>query len=608
MMKKILALVLVIATMALVLTGCAYRYDKNDMSKFATADFSKLDALLAALTIEDSDFGRYIEGDKARDAKVLEKIDSLLAGKIKAEDGNKVYDFGFRQQIYYAFYCSVEKDGETIYFDAKNMDDSTLAKFLSNPKYSTEDLSATEELLVSDYLKKVFAAITSSDLDFAYDSESSSTTALAAGDLVFVSYKYSYTEGGTVKNVTAEYLPLTVVAAEGTVDSIAELIAGKSIGKIEGTETAPLKFTDAEKGECTLSSLTVHFRSKGNSVEVKDTTYTADKKITNAANTTADQINIKDMEITYYIYPAYAYPVAEYTAENVVEVIFGDSIATSSLPCFTDDEDLKKVVEAVVKLKSTYDQLNSKATATGATQKQKDDAAEAKEKLDTALASLYEDLLKKDAQVGNVILDEYEDKIYDELETAYDKEIRTKLAKEIWAWAEKNIAVDQDKLPEAAVKEARDQILSVHKNTYYTGTDSSNKAYTETYKTFDEYLANGVSDYKGKVVNDEVDKQAKEDVTELIRIYAIAQHYSKNVAKVTDADVSLYLDELYPQLYYNFYLSGNYNPTVQDVRDLYGDTALRASLTFDRVMDYFLATDDKAEHVTYKNVTIVYKA
>ncbi len=623
MMKKILALVLVIATMALVLTGCAYRYDKKDMSQFAKADYSKLDALLAALEIEDGDFGRYIADSKARDAKVLEKIDSILAEKIKAEDANKLKGdadkYGFRQQIYFAFYCSVEKDGETLYFDTKNMDDTKLSKFLSNPKYSAEDLSATEELLLeSEYLRKVFAAInTLSVKDYAYDSVSSSSEALKTGDLVFVTYKYTYTEGGVAKSITSEYMPITVAAAEGSVDSIAELLNGKKLGKVEGT-AAERTFKDPAKGDCVVDSMTVHFKSTGNFVTMTHIPYTTETKVTNAADTaTASQIDLKDKEVTYYIYPAYAYQLADYSAtdaavsaKTIVEVIFGESITTSSLPCFTDDEDLKKIVEAVVKLKSTYDQLNSKATATGATQKQKDDAKEAKADLDAALKTLYEDLLKKDSAVDETILEEYAEKIYEDLETTYDKDIRTKLAAAIWAWAEKNITVDQNNLPKSAVKEAREQILAVHKNTFYTGKDAQSKPFTEVYKdSFQQYLANGVAEYKGKDVDAEIDKEAKADVTELIRIYAIAQHYEKHVARVTNADVSLYIDELYPSLYYNFYLSGNYNPTVEDVRELYGDTALRASLTFNRIMDYFLATEDadKDGHISYKNVTIVYK-
>ncbi len=616
MMKRILALVLIVASMALVLTGCAYRYDKKNMSKYAKADYEKLDALLAALEIEDGDFGRYIAGDYARDAKVLEKIDSILIEKIKAEDENKLKGdtdtYGYRQKIYFAYYCSIEIDGVKHYFNTQKMNDEKLTSLISNPKYANaQNPAPTEELLLDDaYLSEIFKGINGKLVkDYKYDSESSSSTAIAAGDLVFATYKYSYTKGQDTVTVTTEYMPIAIPAAGEAVDSLGALLVGKSLGKIDIDTASPLKFKDAEGNECTLSSLTVNLRVKaGEAVEVKHITYTKDEKVTDASNTATDKkLNLNNEVITYYVYPAYAYEAAAFNAESIVEVIFGESISTSSLPCFADDEDLKKVVEKVVNLKTTYDQLNSKATASGATDKQKQDAKDAKKELDTAVGKLYEDLKAKDSAVETLILKEYKESVYEELESKYDADIRTKLAAKIWKWAEENIEIDTENLPKSAVKEAKAQILAVHKNTYYTGTDSNNKPYTDSHKTFAEYLANGVADYKGKDVDTEMDKQAREDVAEIVRIYAIAQHYSDKVERVTNADVSLYLDELYPQLYYTFYLSGNYNPTVEDVRDLYGDTALRASLTFDRIMDYFLATEEKDGHISYKNVTIQYK-
>ena len=160
-------------------------------------------------------------------------------------------------------------------------------------------------------------------------------------------------------------------------------------------------------------------------------------------------------------------------------------------------------------------------------------------------------------------------------------------------------------LPDAAVKEAKERIIAGHKNTYYTGkyTESSTStsvAYTDTYKSFDEYLS--AVAYKDKDVEASIDAEAKAEVVELIRIYAVAQEYSEHVEKVTNADISIYADELYPSLYYTFYLQGNYYPTVDDIIDLYGKTALRAALTFDRIMGYFLATDAEAKHVTYTNL------
>ena len=173
MKKRILALALVLVTFVTVLTGCAYRYDKKDMSQYVTVadDYKGLLDFLNTITIEGDDFGPYIEGNTVRNDKVLEKIDETLAGKITTGDDKKLKEdavYGLRQQIFYAFYCT-DKDGNI--FETKNMDGAKLAKFLSNPTYKNGD--ATEELaLDSDLLKAIFAAIKDKKVtEYAYESK-----------------------------------------------------------------------------------------------------------------------------------------------------------------------------------------------------------------------------------------------------------------------------------------------------------------------------------------------------------------------------------------------------------------------------------------------------
>ena len=608
MKKRILALALVIVSLVSVLTGCAYRYDKKDMSDYVTADYTAFEALLKSIDIKGADFGPYAENSTARDDKVLEKIDETLAGKIATGDAKVDGSYGFRQKIYYAFYCKTA-DGKI--FETKNMDGAKLASLLSNPEYNAG--VATEELaLDSALLKEIFKAINGkATADYKYESETTGT--MAAGDKVFVTYKYTYTDAnGASKSVTSEYMLLEVAAKPGeglNATSIAQLLDGKSLGKIEGTAEAPLKFTSTELGECAVDSMTVHFRIKaGQAIEVNYEA-TEDKSYTNAADTaTGAKVEVKKGDvITYVVYPAYAQTVAELNATTIIKTIYGENISTSSLKIFTENEAMEKLIAEVVKLKSAYDQANSKVTSAGtsATDAQKATRDEAKKKLDDAVAALPAQLLATSADAEKLIMDAYKETVYDSLETAYDTEIRKQLGKKLWAAIEAGVKVDAENLPKSAVKEAKDRIIAGHKNTYYTGkyTDSStNKsvAYTDTYKNFDEYLS--AVAYKDKDVEATIDAEAKAEVVELIRVYAVAQKYSENVARVTNADIASYADELYPSLYYTFYLQGNYYPTVDDIIDLYGKTALRAALTFDRIMGYFLATDAEAEHVKYINL------
>ena len=107
MKKRIIALALVIATLVLTLTGCAFRYDRKDMSDYLVSDvkFEALEALLKNVLVDDGDFGKYEKGSTARDDKVLENIDTVLGGKVKTD---KIKDtaYGFRQKIFYAYYCT----------------------------------------------------------------------------------------------------------------------------------------------------------------------------------------------------------------------------------------------------------------------------------------------------------------------------------------------------------------------------------------------------------------------------------------------------------------------------------------------------------------------
>ncbi len=607
MKKRILALALVIVSLVSVLTGCAYRYDKKDMSEYVTADYTAFEALLKSIDIKGADFGPYVEGSTARDDKVLEKIDETLAGKIATGDAKVDGAYGFRQKIYYAFYCKTA-DGKI--FETKNMDGAKLASLLSNPEYNAGN--ATEELaLDSALLKEIFKAINGkATADYKYESETTGT--MAAGDKVFVTYKYTYTDAnGASKSVTSEYMLLEVAdMPEAGATKIEHLLVGKALGKVEGTTEAPLKFTSTELGtECVVDSMTVHFRIKaGQKIEVNYEA-TEDKTYTNAADIATDaKVEVKKGDvITYVVYPAYAQMVAELNATTIIKTIYGENISTSSLKIFTENEAMEKLIAEVVKLKSAYDQANSKVTSAGtsATDAQKATRDEAKKKLDDAVAALPAQLLATSEDAEKLIMDAYKETVYDSLETAYDTEIRKQLGQKLWAAIEAGVKVDAENLPKSAVKEAKDRIIAGHKNTYYTGTytdSSTNKsvAYTDTYKNFDEYLS--AVAYKDKDVEASIDAEAKAEVVELIRVYAVAQKYSENVARVTNADIASYADELYPSLYYTFYLQGNYYPTVDDIIDLYGKTALRAALTFDRIMGYFLATDKDADHVKYINL------
>lgn len=602
MKKRILALALVVVTLVLALTGCAYRYDKKNMSKLASVDAAAFEAFLTSIEIEGSTFGPFDKnGDQARKDKVLEEIDSALSGKIKT-DAAKLEDvnFGLRQKITYSSYWTYEKDGVTYIFDTTKMSTASDKVQTLNAIPVYKDGEATQELKGADDLTKaIFAALTDKlAKDYAYKTETAATTEIKEGDLVFVTYSYSYTEteGGSKKTVTADYEPIEAkVLAEGAkATCIAELIGGKKISEVKATADSPLTFMNGEI-ECSVNSISVHFVSKGEKIPV-EFTVPAEKKVKDIFG--AEITIAKDEKVTYFVYPVDAKAFPAQTAENVVELIYGENITTSSLPCF-GDTGMKELIENVLDLKE------KKSAAETAYNNNKDSDAlktakeDAEKAYNTALEQLPTKLATVKSGAADVIMFDYKLSVYDTLESTYDAEILEQLTAAIWAWAEKNITVS-DVLPKSAVKEAKNRILAGHKNDYYTGTYSPSGStssseqipYVDKYKTFDEYLAQVA--YKDANADEQIEATAKAEVKDLVRVYALAELYKGKIDKVRNSDIAIYVDRLSAQMqniYYQFGMTPPASTYPKAIRETYGDTALRAALTMDNILNYVLETE-----------------
>jgi hypothetical protein len=116
-------------------------------------------------------------------------------------------------------------------------------------------------------------------------------------------------------------------------------------------------------------------------------------------------------------------------------------------------------------------------------------------------------------------------------------------------------------------------------------------------------------------------------VKDLIRVYALAEVYADKIDKVRNSDISIYVDRLSAQMqniYYQFGITPPASTYPKAIRETYGDTALRAALTMDNILNCVLETelmDDtgailgedaedaakNAAHVQYKNITFKVK-
>ena len=114
-MKRIISLILVLATAFLTLTGCAFRYDKKDMSKYAEFDAEKFYNDLQKLTISLGDFS---DDPATRETKVK---DAVAAALLKVADTTKRVrgTIGNYDSVYYCYYAT---DGKNIFFANTKLD------------------------------------------------------------------------------------------------------------------------------------------------------------------------------------------------------------------------------------------------------------------------------------------------------------------------------------------------------------------------------------------------------------------------------------------------------------------------------------------------------
>ena len=122
MKKRIISLILVVATLVLTLAGCAYNYAKDDMTKYATFDESAFFTALNNLVIADGNFGT---DETKRQEKV---VDAIAQALLKVTDTDK--QFGGKVQNHdsiYFCYMAMDEDGNIFFAD--KMDETKAVNF-----------------------------------------------------------------------------------------------------------------------------------------------------------------------------------------------------------------------------------------------------------------------------------------------------------------------------------------------------------------------------------------------------------------------------------------------------------------------------------------------
>lgn len=606
MKRRIISLLLVVVMLTLTLVGCGYSYAKDDMEQYTEFDKAAFLAALQELEIAD---GEFTTDEATREIKVLDSIYEALAKTVDADEKVSEGKPGEYDILYYVYYCTGVKDEVTYTFYANKMKESGASKL----QLGLSDLS--------DLDAKIAAAIIALDsiTDYAYKTTTEGNT--EAGDTVYISYTRRYTvdaaEGGGTETKTESYKYVKLELGSSDGNKFADKLVGKEIGKEIDLDDATIsEQIGGAAVDVSYSDITVHWVvDEGDCISFKHTPYTSSTKVAPAEPYTADsgKIDLKDMELTYYVYPVYYNEVSELSATSVLKEIFGKNLSESSLPMFSDEAyktlvgELGKLLSELADLEKTLktkteDYEKKKAIVDAAespTQAQTNAMNNAKSEMDTAQTNVNNKNTDIDAKItaifavdtdtegeGNLntegnIVKEYKKSVYDSLEAKYNSEIKYSLATKIYNLIEENVKVTS--LPEKAVDNAYDILIDSYKETFYTGTDSktdkTNYAlYNGDFKSFLKDQT-GASDYAG--AKDKVREEAEAAVKPIVQIYAAAQALDSDDAE----GKILYTDKEYDENVKNTNL-GTYE-------DYYGEVNIKAAEQIDKLLNYYLEMDEE---------------
>ncbi len=656
MKKRIISLILVAVISVLALAGCGYSYEKDNMDNYAT--FNK-DAFLAALAdgsikITDADFG--VDAD--RDLLVLDAIMSTVAKSAGTDNKVKEGVAGKYDMLYYCYYATAVIENEIRTFYANKMAESSPTSFqmgLTTVEGLQEKIQAL--FATTDVASHIYTTVTVDDTATKDVVENK----VAAGNVVYVSYTRDYTaylfdkdgnpvideetqtqEKGTEQDKVA-YKKVTV--SDDTATFLGQL-AGKTVGSTSSFEVVEaLGFETAEENTVKYSDVKIHWIVKNESEigTVTDTPYTKEQKEKDADGKEWD---LKDVELTYHIFPVYLIGVGnEPTAEIVLEYFYNTVVATEE---HSEDEEaeegeehehpyvfdslengnykngektLAELVKELVTLrselatakkakddaKSTYDKNPTTDNSTKLTEAE-GKVTEAEGKVSAKVTEILGCTNEAGGDVKADLVKDLKAYQYDTLEKTYKNAIKQSLAKEIYALATSDTYIkfktDGDKpvLPKKAVREAYKRIENNHKYDFYEGkfestnSNSSESNYHHYNGIYENYLIAVYAKKDSSV--DTVEKahakmqaEAEQSVRDIITVYILADFFKdQKDLSVTDKQVDDF------KLTYIWYVYGS----------LMTENDYKTALLFDNVMNYILEENEEADGVKVDYLRVKY--
>lgn len=571
MKKRIISLILVVVMSVLTLASCAYSYTGEDMTKYATFDKEAFLAALAEFEIVDGDF---TEDAETRAEKVMDSIMASLAKKADTEDKKTEGAAGTYDLFYYCYYVTATiNEVEYTFYTDKMKESSSTSVQLGLGSYSTD---------LAEKIAEAFAGF-----EFTADSvyKQETTGKVQAGDIVYLSFSRAYektTAEGKVEDVT-EVSKSNRVVLDETNPLHKHLIENATVG----TKISTLELADeAVKG--TYTNLVIDWVETGACKTVTDVTYTADKNESPTVYTGSTKQNLKDVELTYHVYPVSYVEVEDVTVDSIINDIYGKNITVDNLATILfgkdysehehseDEEDdtahkllekYKFTVEGeeisledfATKLKSEQTNVAEAKEAMDAAKKEFDKDTEALEKAKTTVTEKTTAVEKAEAAYAQEATDANKKAVDDakaaledankELEKATDDlEESTKA----YLGAE---ATDTEKAEDGAKKEYEDAVAK------------RDKLVAELVATVEGGEATIIAGYKNNVVYADLENKYNSDIETKVATYVYEQmtkavkvtSYPKKAVK----NAYNYLIDSYEYCFYeNYKLDGSSNSSA----------------------------------------------
>ena len=638
MKKRIIALVLVVVMSVLSLASCgSFNFAEEDLSNYADFNYEEFKKALASLEIEDGDF---TTNEATRQKKVLAAVYDKIADAIIAaaadEDKNESGAIGAGDVLYYVYYA-VDADNNVYFYsemdeksitasstkaahvielggiDVEDEDADEIKKLIKKNLVADADLAdyvysmmnATQlKTDAQDALKAENAEATEDELKAAADE----AIKVKAGDRVVISYSRSFKK---VEDDGAETTVTESAVYEAVDVDEANAFASKLIGANIDSSTA-IKVDDSTSFDVEIDGVTYTYSnvkilykvmSAGQAIATFKYTYTTDKNVTpdNCRPSGAEKVNLKDKELTYYVYSVYSLTVPaaeEIKASDILEwITTGAKITAESFEVFEDDGyvcDGVKLPELVADIVSIYDAEEEdnefykdesdlkkaydkymKAVEEGGSSP----TTAQKETIDAA-KKVYNDLQKAEAKkiyakidaavkgeesASDAIVKEYSEDTYHTLKETYDSHITESVEIAVWELIQNSVKVNY--YPEKLVKEYKNHIYDTYEYEYYKGTTTTDSTTGTTVSNYDTYENLNAYIMKQLNVNTEdkidgaIEAKAKAYIEPIMKIYVVAKACEADALAVMTSYIQQDID------------AGAYEVDEHSYEETYGDAA-----------------------------------